>query len=106
MECVFFTRLAVSYFMQASNRESIDLSKIDRPLEEVIKSAVSATLVFMVFYEDRGTSISNFHLQSGWRYNSNSQFKSFNYRNARYEAEYPVGWGTEKAFSYLRKEIN
>jgi hypothetical protein len=99
--------VTVCYFMQARTRNgNIDLANIDEPLEKVIKDAISATLVFLVFYEDRGVSLSNFHLASGWSFSSNSQFHSFNYNNTKYETNYPVGWGTNKAFSYLRKEIN
>ena len=99
--------VTVSYFMAASTRNnSIDLSKIERTLEAEIKDAVSATLVFLVFYQDRGTSISNFHLKSGYTYNTNTQYSSFTYKNETYDAEYPTGWGVDKAFSYLRKEID
>lgn len=101
--------VTVSYFIQAGNPASIDLTKIDKTqttLEKTINSAVSATLVFLVFYQDRGVSLSNFYLASGWVYNNNSQFKSFDFGNAKYDADYPVGWGTDKAFAYLRKETN
>jgi len=103
--------VTVTYFMEAyrktGNRsEYFDLAKINEPLEKAVKDAVSATLVFMVFYQDRGVSLSNFHLASGWKYDSNSQYKSFKFNNANYDADYPVGWGTNKAFSYLRNEIN
>ena len=103
--------VTVYYFMDASRKvgnrgESFDLKEINEPLEKAIKDAIAASLVFMVFYEDRGVSLSNFHLASGWQYSNNSQYKSFDFNNARYDADYPVGWGTDKAFSYLRKEIN
>jgi hypothetical protein len=99
--------VTVCYFILASNgKNEIDLAKINEPLEKVIRDAISATLVFMVFYQDRGTSLSNFHLADGWAFNSNSQFRSFNYNKTNYEADYPVGWSINKAFSYLKKEIN
>jgi len=99
--------VAVCYFLAAAKEnKGIDLNKIDEPLEKVIKDATSATLVFMVFYGDRAAAISNFHLASGWTYNSNSQFKSFTYNGTKYEAKYPIGWGTDKAFRYLKKEID
>jgi len=97
--------VTVTYFMQAFTQSgSIDLDKRSDPLEKAIRNALSATLVVMVFYQDRGVSLSNFHLASGWRYDNNSQFQYFNYNDARYDADYPRGWGTDKAFSYLRKE--
>jgi hypothetical protein len=99
--------VTVCYFMSASNaNESIDLTKIEEPLEKVIKGAVSASLFILVFYEDRGVSLSNFHLASGWSYSNNSQLKTIRYGNDTYEAQYPVGWGVSKVFSYLKKEIN
>jgi hypothetical protein len=99
--------VTVSYYINAAEGTgSIDLSKIDKPLETVIRDAVSASLVFLVFYEDRGVSLSNFHLKSGWRYSSNSQIRSFNFNNTMYETDYPVGWGIDKAFNYLHKKIN
>jgi hypothetical protein len=36
----------------------------------------------------------------------NSQIQSFRSFENSYEARYPIGWNTEKAFSYLRKEID
>jgi hypothetical protein len=36
----------------------------------------------------------------------NSQIRGFVFNKTEYSAEYPVGWATEQAFSYLRKEIN
>jgi len=99
--------VAVCYFLAANKEGSaIDLNKIEEPLEKVIKDAISATLVFMVFYEDRAAAISHYHLASGWSYKSNSQYRYFNYNGTRYETKYPIGWGTDKAFSYLKKEIN
>ena len=93
--------------LRAGNRNSaIDLSNIENPLEKEIYDAVSATVVFLVFYEGRGTSISNFHLKSGWKYTSNSQIQSFTLDGNLYETDYPVGWATDKAFSYIRKEID
>jgi len=99
--------VTISYFMAATDGKSeIDLTKINVPLEKAIKNAISATLVFLVYYKDRGVSISNFHLASGYMYNSNSQYSAFTYNNKEYKAEYPIGWGVDKAFSYLKKEID
>jgi len=93
--------------LRARNKdEAVDLSKIEKPLEQVIKEEVSVSLVFTIFYEDRGVSISNFHLKSGYKYSSNSQVKTFTINDDTYNAEYPVGWGVEKIFSYLKKEID
>jgi hypothetical protein len=96
----------VGYIRASSANRDIDLSNIDKSLETVLREAVSATLVFLVFYNDRAVSISDFHLADGWTYSSNSQIKVFGYRDNEYEAAYPIGWGREKAFRYLRGEIN
>jgi len=99
--------VTVCYFIVASDEKSIiDLTEINTPMEKVIKDAISATLVFLVFYKERGVSLSNFHLAQGWGYNSNSQYRSFRFNNTEYKADYPVGWGVDKAFSYLKEEIN
>jgi hypothetical protein len=99
--------VTISYFMEAwTTNNEIDLTKLKEPLEKVIKDAISAKLVFLIFYEDRGVSLSNFHLASGFRYNSNSQDNTFTYNKTEYKAEYPFGWGTDKAFNYLKKEID
>jgi hypothetical protein len=84
----------------------IDLSKSEKPLETVLKEAVSASLVFLVFYNDRGVSISSFFLADGWVYTNNSQIKRFEVLDNTYQADYPVGWGPKKAFSYLKGEVD
>ncbi|MDR1970380.1 MAG: hypothetical protein LBQ46_00515 [Treponema sp.] len=96
--------VALGCFMRAS---SVDLAKIDRPLENVLRDANSASIVFLVFFNDRGTSISRYYLKPGYVYTSgNSQAENFNAFGNSYKAEYPIGWGTEKAFSYLKGEID
>jgi hypothetical protein len=99
--------IAVGCFMMASSGPVIDLSKSDKPLELVLNEANSATVIFLVFYQDRGVSIPNYYLKDGYVFLSgNSQIQNFRFFGNAYKAEYPVGWGTEKAFSYLRKEID
>ncbi|MDR0997924.1 MAG: hypothetical protein LBL70_02565 [Treponema sp.] len=99
--------VSIGCFMQANTGSSIDLSKIEEPLELVLRNANSATIVFLVFYGDRGVSIPSYYLKQGFVYTSgNSQIQSFRSFGNRYEAQYPIGWTTEKAFRYLRKEID
>jgi hypothetical protein len=99
--------VTVSYFLEAyDGKNVVDLNKIDKPLEKVIKECPSVGLCFLIFYNDRAASLSNFHLASGWQFNSNSQYKSFTYNSKTYEATYPIGWGVDKVFSYLKKEID
>jgi len=76
------------------------------PLEKVINSCISAIMTFLVFYEDRGIAIPAYYIRSGWRYNNNQSQKSYEYGDRKYSAEYPPGWSVEKAFRYLKKEIN
>jgi len=102
--------VTVTYFFEAFdwNKKdfSIDLTKINQPLEKVLKDATGALLVFMVFYGDRAVSLPTYYVSRGWQFSNNSQYDSFNYNNKKYDATYPVGWSIEKAFSYLKKEIN
>jgi hypothetical protein len=99
--------VTVCYFLQAyDGKNAVDLNKIDKPMEKVIKDSPSVGLFFLLFYKDRAASLSNFYLASGWQYNSNSQYKTFTYNSKTYETEYPVGWGIDKVFSYLKKEID
>jgi len=97
----------VAYFLTASNTTSyIDITKLTETLEKELSNAISVTAVFLVFYEDRGVSISKFYLQTNYVYRSNSQYEEFQYKGNTYKTEYPVGWGTNNAIKYLKKEIN
>jgi hypothetical protein len=101
--------VTVCYFLEAfDGKNVVDLNKIEKPLtlEKVIKDAPSAGCFFLIYYQDRAVSLSNFHLADGWVFDSNSQYKFFNYNGKRYDATYPIGWGVDKVFSYLKKEIN
>ena len=89
----------------STGREWVDLSEIDRPLETELRLAVTTALIFLVFYEDRGITIPGYYLHRDWSYQSNSQVQSFPFERAEYQAEYPVSWSVENAFSYLRKEL-
>ena len=97
---------AVICFMEASNPGYIDLENAEDPLEKIIKESISANIVFLVFYEGRGISISSFYLASGWVYSSSRQHTSFNVMDKRYKADYPAMWSNDKAFKYVRGEIN
>jgi hypothetical protein len=86
----------------ASNlHNTVDLSKTKANLEGELKDAISVSSIFLVFYQDRGVSISKFYLKEGYNYSSNSQYKQFRVNDEFYKAEYPVGWSAEQAFSYL-----
>jgi hypothetical protein len=95
--------VVVHYFAAATRSNSLDLDSLTEPLEKTLRRAISVTSVFLVFYEGLGVSISDFYLDSEFRYSSNSQIKTFGYKNARYAATYPIGWGNSQAFAYLRK---
>jgi len=98
--------VTVTYFILAQNKDkSIDLSKIKDPLETVLREAISVSSVFMVFNSDRGISISDFLIKSGYRYSTNAQYKDFKFNKNLYKTSYPIGWGIDNAFKYLNKEI-
>lgn len=84
---------------------NIDLSEIDQETGAVLRRADDAVLFFCIFYADRIVSLSNFYLDSRYSgYSSgNAQIKSFRINGQSYEADYPVGWGIEEAFNYLRR---
>ena len=85
----------------------IDLTtKNTNDLPDALRQAISATLVFCVFSNDRAASLSNYYLAQGYKYTSSSNMQSFTISGNRYDAEYPVGWNIDKAFKYLRKEID
>jgi hypothetical protein len=86
----------------------IDLSKKDIDIPAALRKAADALLFFIICHDDKIVSLSNFYLDqkySGYS-NGNTQVKSFTLNGNKYETEYPVGWGIEKSFQYLRGEIN
>ena len=93
-------------FLEASNPHYINLAAANEPLEKIIRNSISATLVFTVFHEGRAISLANYYLQSGWKYDTANQHKYFVCSGIRFGAEYPLMWSNEKAFQYLRKEID
>lgn len=97
--------VVLTYFITATNTSGVvDLSKAGADLEAAMKDLVSVANVFMVFYGDRAVSISDFYLKEGYQYNSNAQYRGFIFNGNEYKADYPTGWGLEKAFQYLKKE--
>jgi hypothetical protein len=99
--------VSLGCLIHANSGTDIELSNIDRPMESVLRDATSASIIFLVFYQNRGVSIPSYYLKEGYVYVlGNAQVPSFTYFGNNYKAEYPVGWGTEKGFSYLKKEID
>ncbi|MBN2440601.1 MAG: hypothetical protein JXJ04_04630, partial [Spirochaetales bacterium] len=97
----------LSYFITATDSKGyINLSKKRINLESSLKNVISVSCVFMVFYEDRAVSISDFYLHEDYRYNLNDQYENFRFQGNVYRTDYPFGWGITKAFQYLKKEIN
>jgi hypothetical protein len=96
-------------FIRASNTSgAIDLSKINKSLDEGLRQAEDALLFFCVFHNERGISLSNFYLDQKWdgyANDANRQIQSFVISGNTYKADYSVG-NIEKAFSYLRGDIN
>jgi hypothetical protein len=99
--------VSVSYFLVIYDHGSyLDLSKPGINIRETVKNSIATTCVFLIFYGERGVSISDYYLKGDYRYSSNSQYESFNYNHAKYIAKYPIGWGIDKSFKYLKKEID
>jgi hypothetical protein len=101
--------VTVVYWVRASDLNgSIDLSKIDKPMDTVLRQAHDAILILVIFYNDRVVSLSNYYLDtrySGYT-NGNSQIKEFRLLGNTYEAKYPIGWSVDKVFQYLKREID
>jgi hypothetical protein len=95
-----------NFLVATTTHTRIDLSNAGDSLETALREAISVSCVFMVFYEDRAASLSSFYLRDGYAYTSNSQYSGFTFGGNSYNAEYPAGWGIEKAFQYLRKELD
>ena len=87
-----------------------DLSDIQSEEEFVrtLRREDSVRHMFFVFYGDRAISLSDFYLDPKYHgyTDGNAQVPSFNIGDDRYELDYPIGWGIDKTFSYLKKEIN
>jgi len=99
--------VTVTHFFEAFDTSKvIDISKRNDNLKSTLTDAISVSSVFMVFYSDRGVSITDFLLADEYRYDNNAMYKSFNVNNNTYTAQYPVGWGINNAFKYLKKEID
>jgi hypothetical protein len=97
-------RVVVVHTLTASTTSTrIDLTS-DGPLVDKLRKAISVSSVFLVFYGDRAISVSDFYLETGYRYNSNSQYQVFNFRLHEYKADYPIAWGNDQAFNYLKKK--
>ena len=96
------SRTIVAYFVAA---DSNDLSKEDEGLENALRKARSVSNVFLVFYKGKGAVISDFYLDNGYQYRSNSQYEIFTFGGTQYRTNYPIGWGIDSAFKYLNNEI-
>ena len=85
----------------------IDLSKINTDIPTALRQADEALLFFIIYHNRRIVSLSNYYLDSKYSgyANGNTQAKGFIIGDNKYEADYPVGWGIEKSFQYLRGEI-
>ncbi|GHV45103.1 hypothetical protein AGMMS49546_30190 [Spirochaetia bacterium] len=85
----------------------IDLSNSINSLEFVLKHANSAVLTFLIFYEDRAISISNFHLKEGYKYNEGyDRYNTFDIEGIPYIPTYFIGWTVDTAFQYLDGQID
>ncbi|HPO03538.1 MAG TPA: hypothetical protein PL077_09360 [Treponemataceae bacterium] len=97
--------ISVSYFLSASDSNgAVNVHKEGSGIESSLKNLITASIVYVVFCDDRAVSISEFYIKDGYRFSSNSQPKKFTFGKDEYSAEYPFGWGLGKAFEYLKKE--
>jgi hypothetical protein len=94
-------KVAAGYFIRADDKIREGLSPAE--IESILKDSIGSYLGFIVFYEGRAVIISNYYLQDGWVYTSNSQPNYIDFAGNSYEADYPVGWTMERAFRYLRE---
>jgi len=98
--------VTVVHIFTASNPSSpIELGEIDEKLKVQLQQAPSVGSVFLVFFNERGVSISDFYLDHQYRYASNSQYKSFTFRHNNYATDYAGGWRTDQAIRYLNREL-
>ena len=104
-EMVLEKPVRVFYYLQASSDRTINLDTSGN-VEQAIRDARSATVVFLVFYESRAISLASYYLQSGWVYNTANQHTYFPIGSETFDVEYPVMWSNEKAFRYLRGETD
>lgn len=94
----------LSYFLNASiSGHGVNLVKSSNLLDD-LKNATTVTNVFILFYGDRATSVSNFYIKSGYRFSNNSQIESITFGKNEYKANYPIGWGLDESIKYLNHE--
>lgn len=97
--------VTVTYFFNAySNNKPVDLVNTKNPLQKELGNATVVVCVFLIFYEDRGVSITNYYIADRYHFNSNGQIESFKYRGNEYKADYPFGWGLNNAIAYLNNK--
>ncbi|MDR2019798.1 MAG: hypothetical protein LBQ14_03440 [Treponema sp.] len=94
-------KVVAGYFIRADDKIREELGPAE--IENILKDSIGSYLGFIVFYEGRSVIISNYYLQDGWVYSSNSQPNYIDFDGNSYEADYPVGWTMERAFRYLRE---
>ena len=96
---------------RTTNRSSmINLREITIPLETVLQrnDIVHVFMVFIIFYNNRAVAIPRYYLDSrytGFR-DGNAHPKTYSIDGIPYNTKYPIGWGIEKSFRYLRGEID
>ena len=94
------------FIARGYNGTLIDIRQASGDLQQKLLDAKNVYSGFLVFFQDRQFSLSDYYLPSGWRYNNNSNPDTFQFRKVTYIADYPIGWGVNECFRYLGKEIN
>jgi hypothetical protein len=99
--------VVICFFYASDTGGSINLSEVDKDdLPGVLRRTTGSRLYFCVLCNDRAVVIPSFYTAPGYSYRQNTQPSYYNLSGNRYDADYPSNWGVDKAFSYLRKEIN
>lgn len=96
--------VTVFYMVEAFSNESwlnIPEGLVGTALE---KEALGAITVFMVFYGDKAVSVTDYYIEEGYMWPHNDMPEVFKFSEYTFLADYPRGWGMEKAFEYLRGE--
>ena len=94
-------KVTVIYLLTADSR---DISTETDVLESSLIRATSVSNVYLVFYNGKGISISDFYLEQGYIYNFNSQYENFDLGTFKFKADYQMKWNIEDAFNYLKNE--
>jgi hypothetical protein len=100
-------QVVVFHYTRAWNRNHLlDISKLTDTLEQQIVDATEVYSTFLVFQGDRQAVFVEYYLIPNWRFRGNGVYMNFTFEGNKYKADYPIGWGIDEIFRYLKKEID